>query len=160
MPTYRDTPHPLEAEVYSNFSFTCNPDSGTIEWREQTPTDLPGSVYITYNNEGICRITGRWFEDGTVKYTSDHPGHNFVPVWQTPTGEVSRVISLVDISQKREDDQSGYKSEAYRALISESFDPGTGKPVNFASYKSMAIPRTSTSSAVDGTRDDQEGEVI
>jgi hypothetical protein len=155
MPIDCNTLNRLDAKVYSNLSFTYNPDSNTVQWGDQRRTGLPGSVVITYKENRICGIEGRWWEQDEVESTSGYPGHTFLQKWETPTGKVSRVISLIFVSQKGEDDQSGY--EAARALISECFDPETGKPVNFQSCRSTAIPKSIPSSEVDGTRDDQEG---
>jgi hypothetical protein len=121
MSVSHDTPNPLEAEIYDNLAFTYDPKTQTVQWEEKTPMGQLVSVDITQDEETRKhKITGSWWErGGDIQFTNEHPGRTFIQTFNTPSGQVSRVASLMYPSHKRKDDQSGFKSQAARALISE-----------------------------------------
>jgi len=155
MSVSQDTVNPLDAKVYANHPFTYDRNTNTVQWGEMVPTDMFGAIDIEQG-----KLTGRWWEQGVgVLCTNEVRSITMMRSQPSPSGasKVSRLLCFIENTRNKPGDRSEFECVAARALISEAFDPETGKPVDVHSCQSTAVPRSTQTSAIDVTRDSEAG---
>ena len=142
MSTIRLTDDPLEAKVYTHLGFTYDKESQTVVWDKEARPRFFALIDI---NPG--KIVGHWREGDTQKCTADHSRRDTIQA--TADGTAARVFSFMNHSKNGPEDTSGFASRAERAMISELFDPRTGKPTGKPSAQSKSATAVEVSTTGD-----------